>query len=143
MADFAEQRAVVRELAAYVRETCGDRVDVSVSELRDHPITVVEVDPRARGALPIDIIGEQFLVVGVGRMARWEFDYTTDDIDRVRDIIDAVINGRGNEWSHGGIELELSNGDTASSFRPDRWLAGIARFPLRRPVAAPRRIQPY
>lgn len=143
MSDFVAQRSVVRGLAEYARELCGEKAGVSESELRDTPISIVEVEPRATDALPIKFIGEQFLVVSVGRSGRWEFDYTTEELDVVRELVEAVVQGRGVEWSNGGIELQHPDGSNAFASWADRWWEAFVPRSLRRRFVPPRRIQAY
>jgi hypothetical protein len=69
---------------------CGDTAIVNEFDVRNHPISVVEVQPRTTDALALSIVGEQFLVVGAGQWGRWELGYTDEDVTRARQIIEAV-----------------------------------------------------
>ncbi|HEX6953336.1 MAG TPA: hypothetical protein VF156_00535 [Agromyces sp.] len=89
------ERSIVGDLAEFTRALCGTRAVVTESSSFEAHIPTLNVIPRRRGAKGISIIGEQQIVLTVGRGLRWELDYTDNDVAEARKIIRAVVEGRG------------------------------------------------
>lgn len=88
------ERSIVGDLAEFTRALCGTRAVVTESTRSEARLPTVNVTPHRRGAKRISVIGEQRIVLTVGRGLRWELDYTDDDVAEARNVIRAVVERR-------------------------------------------------
>ncbi len=90
-----EAEGTVDSLEAYVRTLVGESASIqraTYSEGRVKILWVTPINPKARTLV---IVGQQWLQIEAGEHGgRWELDYTPEDIERARAIIEAVISGR-------------------------------------------------
>ena len=113
---------VLDSLEDHVRGLAGSWASVERSDCYEGAISMVEVQPGNPGSGALLIVGESLLEVGepwleveVGGLgATWLLGYGDADIQRARQIIEAVINGRVTERiyrSRSEVVVTLSTGE--------------------------------
>ncbi len=89
-----EVSATLDSLTEFARSLAGNAASYERTTIAEHPIAVVDIDPVEKHSCPINIIGEQFLIVTVGSVGgRWELSYSNDDVNLAKQIIAAVVAG--------------------------------------------------
>jgi hypothetical protein len=143
MDDVEMQRAVAAEFSEHLRGTTHGRATITSTYLDQHRLTIIDVNPHTPGALAMEIIAAQFFIIALGSNASWEYDYRPESLQRVREIIHAVVSGKGRVWPEGGVELDLPSGKFDSRWTPERWLWRVKGFVLGPRAAQPRAFAPY
>lgn len=85
----------VDSLEEYVRNLVGASASLQRSSYNEGRISILTVAPLNPKARRLAVIGQQWLQIEAGEHGgRWELDYTDEDVERARDIIEAVTRGR-------------------------------------------------
>jgi hypothetical protein len=114
--EFEEHWRVFDDVAEYTRKLVGSNGVMELGYLEGGQIGVFEVVPANPRSCGINVIAEQFFTVTVGAIGgRWELDYEPENVELVKQIIAAAVDGRLEERSALGrsrVAVILENGTT-------------------------------
>lgn len=113
-----EAQRTVDSLEAYVRSLVGESATIERSSFSEGQVAILWVTPLNSSARSLAVIGHQWLQVEAGESGGcWELDYTAENVEFARSIIEAVISGRVVELMSLGrseVQVTLATGEVVT-----------------------------